>query len=199
VFFVEREGEAGAGRVLVRDGTGRATVIPSRFLFPVATAAVFRGARSPDRWVVLPYDRASGRPLGTLKNTGLEAFFAPHREHLERRKGTMLRAMIGRGQWWAMLGVGPYCFAHWKVAWEAYGRSEFIPCVLGVVDGQPWQANQSLQAFIPLHDEATARAVARRLADPAIASWLRAQGTAGTMNWAQPGRIKRILAPLPAA
>lgn len=194
VYFVERLRERGDD-VEIRDGTGRLHTVPRRFVYPVATPVEFVGARVPARWVVLPYEASTGRPLGTLDGTGLERFFAAHRERLVARKGRMLRSAIEAGRWWSMLGVGTYCFGPWKVMWEAYGRGHFNPRAFGMHDGQPWQANQALQAFLPVDDEVTASTIVRRLSDPSIEQWLRAHGTAGTMNWAQPGRIKRLLVP----
>lgn len=193
VYFLASATPTGDGMTHVRTTGGVEGTIPTAFVYPVATAPTFRGSDAPQRWIVLPYDRTTGRVLNSLTGTGLEAFFDVHREKLVGRNGTMLAAQIKRGQWWALLGVGPYCFAPWKVMWEAYGRREFLPIVLGAVNGQPWQANQALQVLMPCADKPTADDLARRLSAPAVQDYLTAQQMAGTMNWAQPGRIKRLL------
>ena len=77
--------------------------------------------------------------------------------------------------------------------WEAYGRRTFHPVVLGSVAGQPWQANQALQALMPCPDQTSAQHLAEQLGNATVQDYLTAQQMAGTMNWAQPGRIKRML------
>ena len=193
VFFLDRAVSQADGTTRIRTTGGFEALVPSMYVFPVATAPTFRGDGTARRWIVLPYDRTSGRVLDALQGTGLEEFFGAHRDKLVARKGTMLAAQLSRGRWWALLGVGPYCFAPWKVLWEAYGRREFRPIALGSVAGQTWQANQALQVLMPCPDRATAEDLASRLSAPAVQDYLAAQQMAGTMNWAQPGRIKRLL------
>ena len=84
-----------------------------------------------------------------------------------RRKGTLINAHIGRGSWWALLGVGPYSFAPWKVAWEALGRKRFTPTVL---EGR-WQGNQALHAFCPCASAQEAEALAAALSRMQVEAW----------------------------
>jgi hypothetical protein len=102
------------------------------------------------------------------------------------RKGTMLKAYISRGQWWALLGVGPYSFSPWKVAWEALGKSAFKPVV---VSGE-WQGNQALHAYCPCETQNDALRLAEALREPLVEKYLLASAMGGTMNWAQPGDRK---------
>jgi hypothetical protein len=97
--------------------------------------------------------------------------------------------MIKRGYWWAMLGVGEYNFFPYKVVWEAYGKSSFNPTIF---EGN-WQANQSLQAFIPVRSLNEAERIQTELSDKQIANYLLSLKMEGTMNWAQPGKIKKII------
>ena len=105
----------------------------------------------------------------------------------------MLRSVMNRGHWWAMLGVGYYSFAPFKVIWEAYGKNQFNPIVLSGVDGQMWQGNQAMHAFIPCWSEEDAIRVKSALENPEILKLLRQLNGAGKCNWAQPGKIKKIL------
>jgi hypothetical protein len=119
----------------------------------------------------------------------LKGYLLANADVLRSRKGTMLSAWMKRGYWWALLGVGPYCFAPFKVVWEAYGRSNYLPMLFNGT----WQVNQSLQAYMPFQDEAEAIRVAGLLRNPDVEAYLHSTGTTGTMGWAQPGKIKRLL------
>lgn len=88
-----------------------------------------------------------------------------------------------------MLGVGPYSFYPYKVIWEAYGRASFRPII---IPGH-WQANQSLQAFIPLHSQIQAEVVCKSLGQRSVEAYLRSLRMEGTMNWAQPGKISKLI------
>ena len=112
---------------------------------------------------------------------------------LQARKGTLLRTALKKGHWWALLGVGPYSFAPFKVIWEAYGKDQFNPIILSSVEGQMWQGNQSMHAFIPCWSERDAQRIKTALESPAILTLLRQLNGAGKCNWAQPGKIKKIL------
>jgi hypothetical protein len=65
--------------------------------------------------------------------------------------------------------------------------------VLGSVEGQMWQGNQAMHAFIPCWTEREARRIKTALEDPAIPDLLRQLNGAGKCNWAQPGKVKKIL------
>jgi hypothetical protein len=148
------------------------------------------------RWVVLPHDRATGRPMSAEQLEALpllRAHLERNRETLSARKGAMLGSLIRRGAYWALLGVGAYSFAARKVAWEAFGRSTFRPRVFGAVEGQPWQCNQALHASIAVASDDEARAVLEALSPERVEPWLEAFRMGGTCNWAQPGRVARFL------
>jgi hypothetical protein len=108
---------------------------------------------------------------------------------LEARRGHWLRRWIERGRWWALLGVGPYCFTPYRVTWPAYGADRFTPRVVP----SPWQGQQALHAHIACETYDEALALAAALGRPAVEAYLRAFGTAGTRNFAQPGRVARLL------
>lgn len=185
----------GANSVLIFQD--KPTFLPEEFLFPLATKEIWRGdISSPNKWILLPYHRETGKPLSpdeiekydTLKN-----YLHNCKDILIARKGTLLRAAMNRGNWWALLGVGPYSFAPYKVIWQAYGKSHFTPIILGCIDGQMWQGNQAMHAFIPCWSKRDAQRVKTALENPEIPVLLRQLNGAGKCNWAQPGKIKKIL------
>ena len=172
--------------------------LPDQFLYPLATKEIWRQNRSlPRKWILLPYDPQAGKPLtwdaieqwDTLKEYLLNA-----EDALKSRKGTLLRSAINKGNWWALLGVGIYSFAPFKVIWQAYGKSDFTPVVLSSVAGQMWQGNQAMHALIPCWTEHEAQRIKTALENPEIPTLLRQLNGAGKCNWAQPGKIKKILA-----
>ena len=171
--------------------------LPEAFLYPLATKEIWRqSASSVHKWILLPYHPETGKPLTQHQIEQyhpLKEHFRNAEQTLRSRKGTLLRRSIDRGYWWTLLGVGPYSFAPFKVMWEAYGRSRFNPVVLSSIDGQAWQGNQSMHAFIPCWSEDTAHKIKRALENPEIPKVLRQLNGAGKRNWAQPGKIKKIL------
>ena len=146
---------------------------------------------------MLPYCRETGKPLTweqIQKHDILSRYLLDCRDILQNRNGTLLRAAMNRGNnWWGMLGVGPYSFAPYKVMWEAYGRNRFNPIILATVDGQMWQGNQAIHAFIPCWSEEDAYRIKTALENPEILILLQQLNGAGKCNWAQPGKIKKIL------
>jgi hypothetical protein len=168
-------------------------VLPRRYLFPLLTADQFSDVDAlPLRWVVLPHDPMTGQPLTTEQVTtcpDLAAYLDRCRPLLENRPGQWLGQWLKRGRWWALLGVGPYCFTPYRVAWPAYGVTQFTPRVFAA----PWQGQQALHAHIPCASREEAEALRRDLARPAVQEYLRSYCTAGTRNFAQPGRIRKLL------
>ena len=185
----------GANSVFIFDH--KPTHLPEEFLYPLATKELWRqNISSPQKWILLPYHRETGKPLTwdqIEKYDTLRNYLQQHQDQLQERKGTMLRASMNKGNWWAMLGVGPYSFAPFKVIWEAYGKNQFSPIVLSSVNGQMWQGNQAMHAFIPCWHEDDAHRIKDALANPEIPILLRQLNGAGKCNWAQPGKIKKIL------
>ncbi|MCE2412470.1 SAM-dependent DNA methyltransferase [Candidatus Poribacteria bacterium] len=171
--------------------------LPEAFLYPLATKEIWRQDTSiPHKWILLPYHRETGKPLTQHQieqHSPLKEYLCNAEETLRFRKGTLLKTTIDRGYWWALFGVGTYSFAPFKVMWEAYGRSRFNPVVLSCVDGQAWQGNQSMHAFIPCWSEDAARRIKSELENPEIPTLLRQLNGAGKCNWAQPGKMRKIL------
>lgn len=171
--------------------------MPSEFFYPLMTKECFRNQhRKPKKHVLLPYNRKTGKPLEEAelsKHPALWKYLLQKKNILANRKGTLLNTWIKRNIWWACLGVGKYNFAPFKIAWEAYGKNTFNPAIYSSIEGQPWQANQSLHSFIPCDSEDEAELLLRQLSASRIEKYLRSMNIGGTCNWAQPGRIKRFL------
>ncbi len=167
-------------------------VLPKQFVFPLINANDFKAEQTtPTKWVLLPYNK-NGKALEKAQiNTfpTLAQYLDEHRDALQNRKGVMLNALLSRGQWWSLLGVGEYNYFPYKIVWEAYGKTTFKPKIF---EGN-WQANQSLQAFIPVKSLKEANRILDELLDHKIEKYLLSLKMEGTMNWAQPGKIKKLI------
>ena len=145
---------------LFQNKVHKEVILPKKFIFPLITAKNFYINNLSDqnviyvsnnnvyKWILLPYNQ-NGKPLDLSQLQQyheLYSYLKKNKDILVNRKGTMLKALIHRGQWWALFGVGEYCFYPYKIVWEAYGKSSFNPLIF---EGK-WQANQSLQAYIPV-------------------------------------------------
>ncbi len=185
----------GANAVFIFDN--KPPSLPGEYLFPLATKEIWkRKDLSSHKWILLPYNRNTGKPLtwsDIEQHAGLKRYLTETRDKLEIRKGTLIRSSIEKGIWWSLLGVGLYSFAPYKVIWEAYGKSHFRPVILSNKDSQEWQANQAMHAFIPCWDEGDAKRIHSALQHPSIPTLLRQLNGDGKCNWAQPGKINKIL------
>jgi len=166
--------------------------LPRQYVFPLLVSKNFRESNpKPSKWVFLPY-HTNGKPLTPQQigaNQYLREYLLSHEKSLAARKGSMLHALLQKQQFWAMLGVGDYNFYPWKIVWEAYGKSSFDPQIF---EGC-WQVNQSLQAYIPVKNRSEAEIILEKLLDKRIEHYLRSLKMEGTMNWAQPGKIKKLI------
>jgi len=167
-------------------------LLPRKFVFPLLVSDNFRNSRdTPKKWVLLPYSE-NGKPLeleSIRSHEHLWNYLEYHQKALSLRKGKMIQTWRDRGYWWALLGVGKYNFTKYKVVWEAFGRKSFEPQIF---TGQ-WQANQSLQAYIPLNTKKEAKRILKALKNPKIEEYLHSLKMDGTMNWAQPGKISKLM------
>jgi hypothetical protein len=167
--------------------------LPLKYLFPMVAKDNFIQAEPvPQRFVLLPYDVSTGRPLdrADLENEpSLYAYLLSQKSILQKRKGSLINTWISKGTWWALLGVGKYSFAPHKIIWEAYGKKTYSPKVFS----GNWQGNQSLHAYIPTDDRTAAIDICRQLRNPVVQLYLSSQRMEGTCNWAQPGRIGKLL------
>jgi hypothetical protein len=171
-------------------------VLPSRFLYPLLEKEVFlNSTAAPSRYVLLPYDERTGKPLpfSQLKEyPEVWNYLRRAAPVLKSRKGKLIGTWIQRGLWWASLGVGSYCFAPYKVAWMAYGESHFEPRIFQAFNGKHWQGNQALHAFIPCKSREQAEEILKVLSRPQVNSYLQSFRMNGTRSWAQPGRMSKL-------
>ena len=189
-----RQGVNTCGAKSVFIFTEQPDFLEDELLFPLANSKCFLGDMTPRRWILLPYDRRSGRPLEWEKiPPRTRDYLAERRDYLAGRRGTMLRSMMRHGFWWALLGVGLYAFAPWKIIWEACGGTRFEPRVFGSIDGKPWQGNQAMHALIPCRTHTEAARLCKALEHSNLTEILRQMRSAGKCNWAQPGKIWRLL------
>ncbi len=192
IFFFDSLTPVNEELVLVSNKKKINVVLPKKFIFPLITAKDFKGENtSPAKWALLPYNK-NGKPLNYKQIQmfpELGIYLEENKESLQSRKGVMLNAMLNRGQWWALLGVGYYNFFPFKIVWEAYGKTTFKPKIF---EGH-WQANQSLQAFIPVRTLSEAEMIITELCDKRVEDYLLSLKMEGTMNWAQPGKIKKLI------
>ena len=189
IFFFDVCEELNDDTVLLNDKT----ILPARFIYPLLTKENFRAEKKlvPKKWVLLPYSD-NGKPLTEKEvnaHPSLENYLLSVKSKLEQRKGKLIQTQIKKGIWWTMFGVGKYNFVPYKIVWEAYGRKTFKPLL---VSGR-WQVNQSLQAYIPVWNKQEAIELLKKLKNPVIEKYLLSMKMGKTMNWAQPGKIKKLL------
>jgi hypothetical protein len=171
--------------------------LPTDFVYPLVTKELWKdGQQQPSKWILLPYDPKTGKPITwrrIARYPGLRLYLEEFKTHLQNRKGTLIQAAIAKGYWWALLGVGIYAFAPYKIIWQSYGKSDFSPVILTKVEGQSWQGNQAMHAFIPCWSKEDAQQILNALKNPHIPKLLHELNGGGKCNWAQPGKMIKIL------
>lgn len=166
-----------------------------KYIYPLVTTKLLKGEiEKPEKYILLPYHK-NGKPLSynELENEGLLEYFNKYKSKLQNRKGVLINSQISKGIWWGLIGLGPYSFCKYKIIWPSFGSKDFAPIILSEYENQEWQANQAMQAFIPSKDLADSYRIQMQLNTFGIEQHLRDQKMEGTMNWAQPGRIKKFL------
>jgi len=188
IYFFESCTELEDGTSLLNEKV----ILPTQFIYPLLTKSNFTEHKMvPRKWVLLPYND-NGKPLSGKEISRcplLRKYLFSVKNKLEQRKGKLIQTQIKKGIWWAMLGVGRYNFVNYKIVWEAYGRNTFKPML---VTGR-WQVNQSLQAYMPVVTKTAAQKILNQLQNPVIETYLLSLKMEKTMNWAQPGKIKKLL------
>ena len=169
--------------------------LPEELIYPLISRNQFKGQPDPERYIFLPYSR-EGKILSQKELDSFplaREYLEQHRELLESRKGILMRSRMKNGNYWGLLGIGPYTFAPWKIVWESYGKKDFRPLLFSEYRGKPWIPNQALQAYCPFQQREDAQRIQGELSRPVINTLLQQQKMQGTCNWAQPGRIKVFL------
>lgn len=170
--------------------------LPDVFLYPLATKDLWNNDSSPCKWILLPYNTQTGKPLTwdeINQYNNLSEYLDKNQNLLKNRKGVFIESYIKKGIWWSLLGVGHYSFSPFKVIWESYGRDYFKPIILSNINNQSWQGNQSMHSYIPCWNERNALDIKHGLLNPDIPILLKQLNGAGKCNWAQPGKMKKIL------
>ncbi|MCK5734903.1 MAG: hypothetical protein KAH21_00440, partial [Spirochaetaceae bacterium] len=197
IFHILEIGMEKDGRLPVISKNGSRGFLPSELVYPLMSGSSFTDTEEPepDRWIFMPYKR-NGKVLSLDEIERYPDAFEwiqRHKSILKRRKGLMLKKIMEKGIYWALIGVGPYTFAPWKLAWESYGRNRFIPKLFHSENEIHWQGNQALHAYLPLYSKESAIRAYNDFLSPNLEDYLKKLGGAGTKNWAQPGRIRRLL------
>lgn len=197
IYFFNSFKFVGQDKVELVNKRGETIIVNSRFVFPLTMSSTLNSEYPvPEKVILIPH-KENGKPidLDTLQqDKGLYSYLMQHKTILENRKGVLINTWIKKGYWWALLGIGEYSFAPYKVMWKAFGDTMFTPKVL-----KPhkqlgsWQGNQSLNAFIGTSTIKEAEDIHQKLTNPLIQDYLSSLRMQGTCNWAQPGRMKKLM------
>lgn len=186
----------GANEVFIFKVNETPSSLPHKFLFPLVSKENFLGMKPiPQKLVLLPYDMFTGQPLSEpelKKYPCLWDYLIRRKRKLANRRGTLINTWIKKGKWWALLGVGKYSFAPYKIIWNAYGQKTFLAKLFTPYKQKPWQGNQSLHAYMPFFSKKEAERILSELSYPLIEKYLLSFGMEGTCNWAQPGKMKKL-------
>lgn len=198
IFFFNSHEILDDGRVRLKNKLGDDIIVSKNYVFPLTISSTLAAAHpKPEKVILVPhFDNGKPIDLETLKKeTALFNYLSKYRNILENRKGVLINAWIAKGFWWALMGVGEYSFASYKIMWKAFGESVFTPRVL-TPDKYlgSWQGNQSLNAYIGVSTLVEAKQVLDKLTNPLIQEYLSSLRMQGTCNWAQPGRMKKLIA-----
>ncbi len=197
IFFFSTYKVLPNNKVELSNKYGECFTVNSKFVFPLVVSTTLTvNDPVPEKVILIPHN-SSGKPIDLEElrsDDGLFAYLMSHRKSLESRKGVLINAWIKKGYWWALLGIGEYSFAPYKIIWKAFGDSFFAPKMLPPDKTLgSWQGNQSLNAFIGAHTLSEAKETHQKLTNPIIQDYLSSLRMQGTCNWAQPGRIKKII------
>lgn len=184
-------------KVRLKNKLGDDIVVSKEYVFPLTVSTTLTSAHpKPEKVILVPhFDNGKPIDLETLKkNEQLFNYLSKYQSVLQNRKGILINTWIDKGFWWALMGVGEYSFASYKIMWKAFGESIFTPKVLAPDDYfGSWQGNQSLNAYIGVSTLHEAKQVFDKLTNPLIQEYLGSLRMQGTCNWAQPGRMKKLM------
>jgi hypothetical protein len=197
IFFFNSFKLHGEHKVELKNKAGERLIVNSKYVFPLTISTTLANINpTPEKVILIPHN-PDGKPidLNTLQQEEeLFSYLSKHKFFLENRKGMLINTWIKKGYWWALLGIGTYSFAPYKVIWKAFGDCVFNPKLL-LPDQYlgSWQGNQSPNAFIGTTTLKEAEDVLQKLANPLIQDYLASLRMQGTCNWAQPGRMKKLM------
>lgn len=197
IFFFDSYEILDEGRVHLRNKSGDDIIVSRKYIFPLTVSSTLTFTNpKPEKVILVPhFDNGKPIDLETLKKDAeLFNYLSKYRNVLQNRKGVLINAWIAKGFWWALMGVGEYSFASYKIMWKAFGESVFTPRVLAPDKCLgSWQGNQSLNAYIGVATLKEAQQVLGKLTNPLIQEYLSSLRMQGTCNWAQPGRMKKLI------
>lgn len=197
VFFFNSYKLVGNNKVEMLNKAGEKLTVSTKYVFPLTVSSTLvKENPKPEKLILIPH-KENGKPIDfeTLQQEQeLFDYFLKYKSVLENRKGVLINTWIKKGFWWALLGIGEYSFVPYKVMWKAFGENTFLPKLL-YPDSNfgSWQGNQSLNAFIGATTLEEAKEIHLKLTNPLIQDYLSSLRMQGTCNWAQPGRMKKIM------
>lgn len=197
IFFFDKYEILDNDKVRLKNKLGDDITINKKYVFPLTVSTTLKSASpKPEKVILIPHSD-SGKPIDfeTLKkDKALFNYLLKYQSVLQNRKGILINAWISKGFWWALMGVGEYSFTPYKIMWKAFGDSIFTPVIL-TPDRHlgSWQGNQSLNAYIGATTLQEARQIFDKLTNPLIQEYLSSLRMQGTCNWAQPGRMKKLM------
>lgn len=197
IFFFDHYEILNDSHIRLKNKLGDTIVVNKKYVFPLTLSSTLSSSNpAPEKVILVPHF-PNGKPidLETLKDDpGLYEYFSKYQSLLKKRKGVLINSWIQKGFWWTLMGVGEYSFASYKVIWKAFGESIFTPVLLSPDKRLgSWQGNQSLNAYIGVPTFEEAGDVLVKLKNPIVQEYLASLRMKGTCNWAQPGRMKKLM------
>jgi hypothetical protein len=154
-----------------QNGLGERVAIEERMVFPLLKGSdVANGRDEPSRAVILP-QRALGQETASLRRRAPKAwaYLSSHRDLLRSRKSAVYKGQAD----FAVFGVGPYCFAPWKVAISGlYKRCTFT--LVGPRGPRPTLLDDTCY-FLPFESGRAARRAWRGLQSAIAADFIQAR------------------------
>jgi len=197
IFFFDTYEILNHDKVRLKNKLGDDIIISKKYVFPLTVSTTLKSVSPKPQKVILVPHSDSGKPidLETLKkDKALFNYLSKYQSALENRKGILINTWISKGFWWALMGVGEYSFTPYKIMWKAFGDSIFTPIILKPDSNLgSWQGNQSLNAYIGASTLQEAKQILDKMTNPLIQEYLSSLRMQGTCNWAQPGRMKKLM------
>lgn len=198
IFFFPSFKLVGRDKVELKNKLGDTIIVNTRYVFPLTISSTLTTKNpKPEKVIIVPHFE-NGKPLDitTLKEEeeSLFNYLLKYKMQLQNRKGILINTWINKGFWWALMGIGEYSFLPYKIMWKAFGDNMFSPKLLFPnKDFGSWQGNQSLNAFIGASTLVEAKEIQSKMTNPLIQDYLSSMRMQGTCNWAQPGRMKKLM------
>jgi hypothetical protein len=171
--------------------------IETKLLFPVVQRENIKSGKFiPERFALVAHRPEDGKILEPEELNELryaKKYFNSIESDLKSRKGLLINVNISKGMYWGLMGVGKYSFSPYKIIWLTAGETKLNPKLIGSFEEKQWQANQSLQAFMPFESKSEAEQKLKELKELATDMDSELLGTPGTLGWGQPGRFSNIL------